>query len=99
MTKITRTTFKKFIRGNDGKLFINVRSKFDGMTDCVESCNGGFTPVEPSTRDAEYSLGIAGLWLVGSSRDYFTAYEDANFKGIEVYNCCGTQVLAVRKGE
>lgn len=40
--KITLTTVKKFVKDNADKLFINVKSSFDGMTDGCESRHNGF---------------------------------------------------------
>ena len=99
--KITLATFKKFIRENEGKLFIYNRSDFDGMTDCVTSCKGVMQKVkymEPANGYARpNTLGIKGVWLVGDSRDYFNVFNDEVFKGIEVSNCCGSFSLAVIK--
>ena len=46
--------------------------------------------------NASHTLGVNGAWFVGDSRDYFTAYDDGQFSGYEVYNCCGSFVLAVK---
>jgi hypothetical protein len=103
MSKITLSTVKSFIRKNDGKLFINVKSSFDGMTDCCESLHDGFQPAKKSKLPECFSncidntLGIAGAWFVGSSRDYFREYSDQTFTGITVSNCCGHFVLAIKK--
>jgi len=96
--KITKATFKSFLKKNEGKLFIKNRSDFDAMTDCVSyDDTARFIPVELTDKCPDHDLGIRGLWLVGQSRDYFTEYEDEQFKGIEVYNCCGTDIIAVLK--
>jgi len=96
--KITLATLKSFVKKNAEGLFINVRSKFDGMTDCVQNVGNQFTKAEirPDI-NAAYTLGIRGAWFVGSSRDYFSHFEDDTFIGIEVYNCCGRFILAVKK--
>lgn len=97
--KITKATFKSFVNKNRASLFVNVTSSFDGMTDCCESRNGGFreAKVDPLKNAEGHTLGVNGIWLVGQSRDYFTAYESAIFTGIEVYNSCGCFIVAVRK--
>lgn len=95
--KITRTTFKSFIKKNEGKLYIENNSKFDGMTDGIESCEGGFTPVVKTDRNTAYTLGIQGAWLVGHSRDWFSAFSNDQFEGIHVSNCCGSFTVAVAK--
>lgn len=70
---------------------------FDGMTDCVERCDTGYSAAKPTHTSAENTLGIAGVWLVGSSRDRITRFEDDTLVGINVYNCCGSFSVAVKK--
>ncbi len=97
MAKITKATVKSFIRNNISDMYINVRGSFSGMTDGVESCDGGFVRVEKTDRHVSNTLGIDGAWFVGQSRDYFAPYEDDNgYKGIAVHNCCGYFEIAVR---
>jgi hypothetical protein len=99
--KITLATVKSFIKNNRKALYINVKSSFDGMTDGIERRNEGFVPATTDTdpHTQEHSLGIKGAWFVGSSRDYFTAYDSigGDMTGIEVSNSCGSFVLAVKK--
>jgi hypothetical protein len=101
--KITLATLKSFIKNNSGKLFINVKSSFDGMIDGCASYHDGFVKAE---RDKTISInsdyhnstqGIKGVWLVGSSRDYFKPYNDNRFEGIEVSNSCGHFIVATPK--
>lgn len=98
--KITLATFKSFVKKNRQDLFILNKSDFDGMQDCVTSCNS--TPRKAEERPATgyelpNTLGIKGIWLVLDSRDWFKDYEDAMFKGIAVSNCCGSFVVCVIK--
>lgn len=105
MTKITKSTFKSFVRKNEGNLFVKKESSFDGMTDCVQTNNNAaFRPAtkyEPraftSTEINQNTLGYNGIWLVGGGRDYFKAFEDAEFAGFEYYNSCGNGLVAIRK--
>lgn len=98
MAKITKATLKSFIKKNAGKLLIQQKSKFDGMYDCVmESNDKAFYPVQRREGMEEHTLGISGLWLVGSARNSFYHYEDDRYVGIEVWNCCGSSILAVEK--
>lgn len=97
MKKITKATVKKFIRVNRSNLEINVETAFDGMVDGCEDVDGGFEPIKETERSQEHTMGIAGAWFVGSGRDYFTAWESETHEGIEVYNCCGNFILAVKK--
>ena len=95
--KVTRATFKGFINKNAGKLWVCFKSSFDGMTDGIEQLQGNWTEAEPTTQHKEYSLGINGVWLVGNSRDWFSTYEDAIYKGIAVSNSCGYFIVGVKK--
>lgn len=96
--KITKATVKSFIKKNRETLFINCKSSFSGMTDMVErNPNAGFKIAQTEERNAENTFGIAGAWFVGYSRDYFKAFENADFTGIEVYNSCGSFILAILK--
>lgn len=95
--KITRATLKSFIKKNQDNLFIKVTSSFDGMTDCVQEVEDNFKKVDNIDFNDSHSFGIRGLWLVGESRDYFKEWEDKEYKGIEIYNCCGTSIIAIKK--
>lgn len=95
--KVTKTTFKTFIKKNKGKLFIKVKTKFDGMTDGCESVkNAAFAPVVETAEYPEHKYGMQGAWLVGGGGDRFRPYAAGGFNGLEVYNCCGHFVVAVR---
>jgi|WetSurMetagenome_2_1015567.scaffolds.fasta_scaffold264270_2 hypothetical protein len=96
MKKITRATFKSFVKKNNEKLFIKIKGKFDSQYDCInERANCDFKKTETTQKYLKNSLGVNGVWLVGGS-DYFTHYEDKGFTGIEVDNCCGNFILAIK---
>jgi hypothetical protein len=95
--KITLATVKSFIRKNPN-MYIKVGSEFDGMTDCVQAVEDSFNPIEPTDTLHDRTLGIAGAWVVGSSRDYFTPFNNGIFDGVRVYNCCGEFYLVVKVG-
>jgi hypothetical protein len=95
--KITLATVKSFIRKNPN-MYIKVGSKFDGMTDCVQAVEDSFNPIEPTDTLHDRTLGIAGAWFVGSSRDSISSYRDNHFDGVRVYNCCGEFYLVVKVG-
>jgi len=106
MKKITRATLKSFIRKNREQLLLKVESKFCGMSDMVEKVEDVFEPAVASTQyvDGEdvphvmdNNLGIAGVWLVLSGRDYITAFETEELTGLNVYNCCGEFTVAIKK--
>lgn len=97
MKKITLATIKSFIKKNED-LYIKNKSDFDGMVDGVRECsNQSFRKAERKDGLTENTLGIVGAWFVKSSRDGFNEYEDEQYKGYEVYNCCGSFILAVAK--
>lgn len=96
--KVTLATLKAFAKRNSNNLFVKEVSSFDGMTDGIEyNDNAGFVKTEITDKTNYYQTGIQGVYTVGSSRDYFSIYEDSKFYGIEVYNCCGKSILAVKK--
>jgi len=95
--KTTKATIKSFIRRNFDNLYINVKSSFDGMTDMCEPRDGGFTKAIKDDKNDYNTLGVIGAWFVGSSRDYFRIYNENEFTGFEVSNCCGRFTLAIKK--
>ena len=95
--KTTRATIKSFIRKNEGEIFINVRSSFDGMIDGLSYYHDGFMKAGKDVDNIRNTLGISGAWFVNNSRDYFTPYDNGNFAGYEVSNCCGHFIIAVKK--
>jgi len=97
--KITKATLKSFVKRNRENLRILVSSRFDSMTDGVRATGDStFEDVTPTSYDVEgTTLGIEGLWLVGGSRNYFSAFEGDTHTGIRVSNCCGSVTVAIRK--
>lgn len=95
--KITLATLKSFAKRNKENLYAKVETDFSGMTDCVEPINGPFTKEALGEPGNYWKLGVKGIYLVGRSNDYFTFYEDDNYIGIEVYNCCGSSILTTKK--
>lgn len=98
MKKITKATFKSFIKKNSDNLMISCKSSFDGMIDGMSyNQDKSFSKICKTTGHIEHTCGIQGVWLVGNSRDSFNTYETENMTGIEVYNCCGNFIIAVPK--
>ncbi len=97
--RITRTTFKSFIKKHKDNLLIAKLSDFDGMVDCVmPSTDKDFRKAEHTKTVTDMNLGINGVYLCGgggSGRDYYTEYNDGKRQGIEVSNCCGNFIVAV----
>lgn len=97
--KATRATLKSFVRKNEGNLLFSSRSSFDGMIDgCASTADKSFKPATKS--DLKHAdgntLGIAGVWLVGGGRDSIIPFNKDGLTGLEVYNCCGHFLLAVK---
>ena len=90
--RITLATLKSFIRKNANALYIKSKSRFDGMTDCVQEVQDQFTSIL-----AENAIGLKGAYLVGGSRNHFWNFENDNFVGIEISNCCGRSIIAIKK--
>lgn len=95
MSRVTLATFKKLAKNEN--LYIKCKSDFDPMSDGVKfDPSANFKPVERGAANDTNTLGIKGVWLVLGSRDYFQPYAKDGFNGIEVWNCCGSFVLANR---
>lgn len=103
MKKITLATVKSFVKKNESKLLVQVKSSFNGMIDgCDDSRNCDFTQVtEIRWPRPGYtsSMSIDGNSLLGSggSGNLFKVYEDDNFIGFDIYNCCGWFIIATQK--
>lgn len=97
MKKITRSTFKSFINKNKNQLYCLPKSTFDGMIDCVMPTNSQWQKASATDKHSEHTMGIEQVWLVGQSRDYFNAYDDGKYQGIEYHNCCGNGIVAITK--
>lgn len=95
--KITKATLKSFLRKNYANVYIKILSEFSGMIDCVEQVEDTFCKAEFTDKNIEHNLGFVGLWLVGSSRDSFSYFENDQFEGIKYYNCCGSGIMAIKK--
>ena len=93
--KITKATFRSFIRKNSDRLFVKERSRFDGMIDCVADVADTFQPAETGCGYDDNTMGIRGVWLV-RGRNWFVPFEENGFSGFTVYNCCGSFIVAVR---
>lgn len=97
--KITLATLKAFIRKNAENLYVMQESHFDGMSDCVEyNREKSFTKVDHTKINLDCSsLGIPGAWVVGGSRNWFSAHDTETHTGIHVSNCCGSFTVAIEK--
>ena len=96
-TKITKATFKSFIKKNMKELYVMKESNFDGMYDCVMLEKTKFMPVEITDKLNQYNYGVNSVWIVGGSNNYFSQYEDDNFIGLSYSNCCGSGIIAIKK--
>lgn len=96
-SKITLATLKAFIARNEGKLYINHLSAFDGMEDMVTQHKDSRFEKVTKIDSEDCELRINRFWIVGIGRDYYKMFEDDNFIGIETYNSCGHAVVAIKK--
>ena len=92
----TLATLKAFLNKNSDNIFVKELSSFDGMVDCVMPINDEFSHVQRKEIN-DRDLGFAGCWLVGSSRDSISIYEDDKYTGFKVYNSCGSWIAATPK--
>lgn len=98
MKRITMATIKSFIKKNHGNLFLNIKSSFNGMVDGCDYHKGSqFEAVEHTESFSNNKLGVQGAWFVRDGGDLLRAYEDEQFIGFDVYNCCGSFIIAVKK--
>ncbi len=95
--RITLTTLKAFLNKHSDNIFIKELSRFDGMVDCVMPTKDDFSQVKRKEDINERDLGFSGCWLVGSSRDSISVYEDDIYTGFQVYNSCGSWIAATPK--
>jgi len=92
--RVTKTALKSFINKNRPELYINVKSEYDGMIDCLTNVHGRFQKAK-TENDNGHNLGIENVFV--TERTFFNAYEDDDFIGIEYYNCCGGAIIAIKK--
>jgi len=98
MAKTTLATIKSFVKKNRTNLLISCKSHFDGMCDGVRPCEDkSFSPIMTPDINHENTMNIQGAWFVFGGRDYFTEYQKDGLRGYEVYNCCGSFILAVKE--
>lgn len=95
--RITLATLKAFLNKHSDNIFIKELSRFDGMVDCVMPTKDDFSQVKRKEDITDHDLGFAGCWIVGSSRDSISVYEDDIYTGFQVYNSCGSWIAATPK--
>lgn len=108
-TKITKSTFKSFIKRNQNDLYVRINSHFDGMCDCIMPRDDNYRKVDPSKINLtvekdkygftkrNHDFGIDGLWLVEGGRDYFTLIDNDECFGVHVFNSCGSSDIVIKK--
>ena len=97
MSRITKTTFKSFLRRNfEQGVYVKVLSHFNGCTDGVEDVRDEFRKIKAIDFEKR-NFGVSGISLVGGPRgDYFKSYDRDGWQGIRCDNCCGAFVVAMR---
>ena len=101
MSKPTLATLKSFVKKNSDQLFLKMMGSFDGMIDGIYyEKNPPFIHTLPGSAGfSENTLGFSGIWLVGGSRDHISTFQTKSFIGYEVYNSCGSFVVAIEVKE
>jgi len=97
--RITLSTLKAFARSNKDRIYAKELSRFDGMVDGISWVDDGFEKTEITEPTNQCRTGIRKIYTVYGNGNYCEFWENENFAGIKVYNCCGSSVLAIRKGE
>ena len=93
--RITKATLKSFLKKYQDSIYINETSSFNGSVDMVTSIDNGFQKVEFNLDNHKNTLGYQGIWIVG--KDWYNAYDDGKYVGIEYNNCCGSAIVAILK--
>ena len=93
--KITRATFKAFIKKNIANLYTVCFSEFNGMTDGLDFYEDPEVHKE-TTYDFgnKYTLGLSNVWLCGDDR--YSLIEYNGMHGIKYYNCCGSGAILTK---
>ena len=99
MKKISLATIKSFINKNKSQIYLKQESDFDGYTDCVQQVKDDFSLCNHDATLNKNTLGLKGAWFVLQGRDYFRAYEDEQFTGFYIYNCCGSFSIVIKKNK
>lgn len=101
MKKLNRANFKSFIKKQAPVLYIKQYSQFDGMVDGISyNKNPVFEKVGSYVIQSDRDIIIRGengvFGMVFRDGNSFSAYNDGQFEGIEVYNCCGKFVVGIQ---
>ena len=99
MKKITLATVKSFIKkAHSSKgLYVKIKSSFNGMTDGVDQVEDKFEKAEREINlDNKHTLGLRKVWFVGQGRNVFDVYQDEEYIGYSVWNCCGEFIVAIK---
>ena len=81
------------------RLFILTRDEYDSMDDTTEYRRTDFKQVTKHGDPDNYpnTLGIDGVWISDSIKNYFSSYEDKNFIGFRCECMTGSFVLVTKK--
>lgn len=96
-SKITKSTLKSFIRKNADNLYIKCEKDFNHMIETVETINSNFKKIKIELESLNEKFYFVGKFFGGSQSDCFESYDDGTFVGIEMSNCCGSSIIAIKK--
>lgn len=95
--KITKATFKSFVKKNIANLYAVCFSDFDGMCDCVMPTERKLMKVTSFDFSRGYGdCGMPNVWLCGGGDDFFNEITYKGMHGIECFNCCGSWAVLTK---
>lgn len=94
----SKKAIASFIKKNDC-LFLLTRTEFDASEDSTEYRRTDFKQVVKHGDPDSYpnTLGIDGIWISDTVKNYYSNYEDKNFVGFRCDNACGSFVIVTKK--
>lgn len=95
--KITKATLKSFIKKNLNNILVGYKSSFNSMSDMIEETKCNFSKLNIDKYDEKKStLGLFNLHL-HVDRLYIENFETSEYKGYNVYSCCGEYNIVIVK--
>lgn len=92
--KITKATIKSFIRKNKDEIMVLHTNRFDAYCDGVRPVSEPFERVEFRIENGKEVPSYLSVPL-DIRHNIFKPYNKNGMIGFEVYNCCGTYVVAI----
>lgn len=94
MKKATIATVKSFVKKNYGDIYS--KSTYDHNDNNGHYDDKKFIHNSYSDNHPEYKIGLSNVWIV-SDKNFVQPYDDAEYAGYRVSNCCRTFIVAIKK--